>query len=293
MSNDNKLPIWDHLEELANRLRRVLLVVVVSTIIIATFPSDFKQILKLDFSNYRPFISIALEFIQEHLLPDGVSLIAFNWLDTFYIYILISIALGAFITLPYIIYEIYKFVSPALYPHEKKSIYTFVMVITVLFSIGAVYAWFILLPTTFKVLYRFVYQSRVIPFFSVKDFYNMVTFGILGSGIFYTFPIVVWILVKADLIETQTLKESRKQLFVALIIVTAVLTPDPTPFSMLLMSIPFYLLYEITIQVLSRTHKRNEPDEKTLEIGLRASKELLARIRERDNQKEAQLSQKA
>ncbi len=293
MSNDNELPIWDHLEELATRLRRVLLVVVVATIIIATFPSDFKQILKLDFSNYRPFISIALEFIQEHLLPEGVSLIAFNWLDTFYIYILISIALGAFITLPYIIYEIYKFVSPALYPHEKKSIYTFVMVITFLFSIGAVYAWFILLPTTFKVLYRFVYQSRVIPFFSVKDFYNMVTFGILGSGIFYTFPIVVWILVKADLIETQTLKESRKQLFVALIIVTAVLTPDPTPFSMLLMSIPFYLLYEITIQVLSRTHKRNEPDEKTLEIGLRASKELLARIRKRDNQKEAQLSQKA
>jgi len=262
MSNANELPIWDHLEELANRLRRVLLVVVVATIIIATFPSDFNEILKLDFSNYRPFISIALEFIQEHLLPDGVSLIAFNWLDTFYIYILISIALGAFITLPYIIYEIYKFVSPALYPHEKKSIYTFVIVITVLFSIGAVYAWFILLPTTFKVLYRFVYQSRVIPFFSVKDFYNMVTFGILGSGIFYTFPIVVWMLVKADLIETQTLKESRKQLFVALIIVTAVLTPDPTPFSMLLMSIPFYLLYEITIQVLSRTHKRKEPDDK-------------------------------
>jgi sec-independent protein translocase protein TatC len=293
MSNANELPIWDHLEELANRLRRVLLVVVVATIIIATFPSDFNEILKLDFSNYRPFISIALEFIQEHLLPDGVSLIAFNWLDTFYIYILISIALGAFITLPYIIYEIYKFVSPALYPHEKKSIYTFVIVITVLFSIGAVYAWFILLPTTFKVLYRFVYQSRVIPFFSVKDFYNMVTFGILGSGIFYTFPIVVWMLVKADLIETQTLKESRKQLFVALIIVTAVLTPDPTPFSMLLMSIPFYLLYEITIQVLSRTHKRKEPDDKTLEIGLRASKELLARRWERDTQKEAQLSKKA
>ncbi|NIM45040.1 MAG: twin-arginine translocase subunit TatC [Nitrososphaeria archaeon] len=290
MSNDNELPIWDHLEELANRLRRVLLVVVVATVIIATFPSDLKKILTLDFSNYRPFISIALEFIQEHLLPEGVSLIAFNWLDTFYIYVLISIALGALITLPYIVYEIYKFVSPALYPHEKKPIYTFVIVITLLFSIGAVYAWFILLPTTFNVLYRFVYQSRVIPFFSVKDFYNMVTFGLLGSGIFYTFPIVVWMLVEADLIETQTLKESRKQLFVALIIVTAVLTPDPTPFSMLLMSVPFYLLYEITIQVLSRTKRRKEPDDKTLEIGLRASKELLARIQARDAQKEAQLS---
>lgn len=284
MSNEDEQPIWEHLEELATRLRRVLLVIVIATVVIAAFPSDLSQILRLDFSNYRPIIAIVMEVIQDSLLPDGVNLIAFNWLDTFYIYFLVAIALGVLFTLPYIAYEFYQFISPALYPQERRYIYTFVVAITVLFSIGAVYAWFILLPTTFKVLYRFVYQSRIMPFFSVKDFFNMVTIGLLGSGIFYTFPIIVWMLVKADIIEVQTLKDSRKQLFVGLIIVTAVLTPDPTPFSMLLMSVPFYLLYELTIQVLSRAKKREKPE--VIKSGLRASKKLLAKIQRQNTRKE-------
>jgi sec-independent protein translocase protein TatC len=216
-----------------------------------------------------------MEVIQDSLLPEGVNLIAFNWLDTFYIYFLVAMVIGVLITLPYLAYHLYQFISPALYTHERRSVFTFVAVATLLFSIGAAYAWFILLPTTFNVLYRFVYQSRIMPFFSVKDFFNMVAFGLVGSGLFYTFPIVIWMLVITDLIEVKTLKDNRKQLFLGLIIVTAVLTPDPTPFSMLLMSIPFYLLYELTIQVLGRMKK--EPADMVLESGLRASRELLAR----------------
>ena len=147
-----------------------------------------------------------------------------------------------------------------------------------IFSVGILYAWVILLPTTFRVLYNFVYQSNVLPFFSIKDFYSMVTFGLLGSGIFYTFPVVIYFLVVADLLTVQTLKDNRKQLFLALLIITAIFTPDPTPFSMLLMSIPFYLLYEISIQVLSRT--RREPKDKTIEQGIQAAVDVLGRIRE-------------
>jgi sec-independent protein translocase protein TatC len=275
MSHDDELSIWDHLDELASRLRRALLAVVIATVAMAALPGDLGRALKLDFSNYRPLISTVMEVIQDSLLPEGVNLIAFNWLDTFYIYFLVAMVIGVLITLPYLAYHLYQFISPALYTHERRSVFTFVAVATLLFSIGAAYAWFILLPTTFNVLYRFVYQSRIMPFFSVKDFFNMVAFGLIGSGLFYTFPIVIWMLVITDLIEVKTLKDNRKQLFLGLIIVTAVLTPDPTPFSMLLMSIPFYLLYELTIQVLGRMKK--EPADKVLESGLRASRELLAR----------------
>jgi len=277
MSDDEEQSVWDHLEELAQRLRRSLFAVAAATMIIASFPSDLGRAIKLDFSNYRPLIATVMEVIQDSLLPEGVNLIAFNWLDTFYIYFLVAIALGVIVTLPYLAYELYKFIAPALYPHERRSMYTFIVVVTVLFSIGAAYAWFILLPTTFAVLYRFVYQSRVLPFFSVKDFFNMVSFGLLGSGTFYTFPIIIYTLVAADLIEVQTLKNNRKQIFVGLVIVTAVLTPDPTPFSMLLMSVPFYILYEITIQVLSRMKKDESRVEIIVERGARASREFLER----------------
>jgi sec-independent protein translocase protein TatC len=279
MSHDDELSVWDHLEELAQRLRRALFAVVVATIVVISSPSDIGRALRLDFSEYRPLIATVMEVIQEALLPEGVNLIAFNWLDTFYIYILVAIVLGIIITLPFLAYELYQFIAPALYPHERRSVYIFVSVVTVLFIIGAAYAWFILLPTTFTVLYRFVYQSRVLPFFSIKDFFSMVSFGLLGSGIFYTFPVIIYMLVAADLIGVQTLKDNRKQIFVGLIIVTAVLTPDPTPFSMLLMSIPFYILYEITIQVLSRVKKEKTPDEKAIDEGLKASRDLLERGR--------------
>jgi sec-independent protein translocase protein TatC len=280
MTVDEEQSIWDHLEELATRLRRVVIVIVVATVAIISVPSNPAEILKLNLSGYRPMISMILEFIQNSLLPDGVNLIAFNWLDTFYIYFMVAFVLGMLVTMPYMAFELYQFIAPALYPSERSRMYAFIIVVTGLFTVGALYAWFILLPTTFRVLYNFVYQSKVLPFFSIKDFYDMVSFGLLGSGLFYTFPVIIYFLVAADLIMVQTLKNNRKQIFLALLIITAIFTPDPTPFSMLLMSIPFYILYEITIQVLSRVTK--EKRDPAIDIGLQASREMLSRQQDPD-----------
>ncbi len=280
MAEEEELSIWDHLEELSQRLRRILFVIVLATVLVVVLPGDLGSALRLDFSNYRPLLSVVIEIIQDALLPEPVNLLAIGWLDMFYIFFLVAFVLGMLITMPYTVYELFKFISPALYPHEKRRMYTFVFIVTLLFSIGALYAWFVLLPTTFNVLYGFVFQSNIVPLFAVKDFFNMVAFGILGSGIFYTFPLIIWMLVSADLIGVQTLKENRKQLFIGLIIVTAVLTPDPTPFSMLLMSIPFYILYEITIQVLSRVKK--EKRDPAIDIGIQASREMLSRTQDPD-----------
>ncbi len=276
MSHDQEQSIWDHLEELAKRLRRALTALAIVTFVIMSAPSDFGQILKLNFSGYRPLISSILVFIEDSLLPGSEALlIASNWLDPFYIYFLVAFIIAFLVTLPYLSWELYRFVNPALYEHERKGIFTFVFVVVLLFGLGAAYAWFLLLPTTFSVLYNFVNQSRVLPLFAVKDFYNMVAFGLLGSGIFYTFPVIIWMLVKADLLEVESLKRNRKQLFVGLLFVTAILSPDPTPFTMLLMSVPFYILYEITIQVLQRTTP--DPEKKAIQAGLRASERFLNR----------------
>jgi len=277
MTVDEEQSVWDHLEELSKRLRRVVIVIVLATALIISMPSNPAELLRLNLSAYRPLISLVLEFIQGSLLPEGVNLIAFNWLDTFYIYFMVAFVLGILVTMPYMAYELYQFIAPALYPSERRRMYAFIIVVTGLFTVGTLYAWFILLPTTFTVLYNFVYQSNVLPFFSIKDFYNMVSFGLLGSGIFYTFPVVIYFLVAADLVMVQTLKDNRKQLFLALLLITAIFTPDPTPFSMLLMSIPFYILYEITIQVLSRVKK--EPEDTSVEIGIQASRDLLEKLR--------------
>jgi sec-independent protein translocase protein TatC len=278
MSHDDEIVIWDHLEELAQRLRRIVFVIVLATMIFSALPSDFAKAISLDFDGYTPLISTLINFIQDSMLPEGVTLIAFNWLDMFSIYVLMSVIVGFIVTLPYTAYHVFQFISPALYANERRTVYTFVAVATVLFVVGVAYAWIILLPTTFTMLYRFVYNSRIMPMYSVADFFNIFAVGLMGSGLFYTFPLVIWLLVKVDLIDVDTLKSNRRQLFVGLIIITAILTPDPTPFTMFLMSVPFYILYEITIQVLSRLQYTRKDD--VIERGLAASKNIVGTLSE-------------
>jgi sec-independent protein translocase protein TatC len=265
--------IWDHIEELSKRLRRIVLALIITMVVVMSLPSDFSALIKLDFSNYTFLVSKIIEILQGMLLPEGVTLIALNWLDSFNIYILISFAVSFIICLPYTATQLYAFLSPALYENERKSIFVFVSVFISLFTIGVIYAYLVLIPATFTVLYKFVYQTRVIPFYSVKDFFDLVIFELFGSGIFYTFPLLIYTLVAIDLIVVDDLRSIRKHIFLGLAIVTAFLTPDPTPVSMLLMIIPFYIIYELTIIILSRIMK-NKPD-RTLNLGIQASLKLL------------------
>ena len=275
MSEDEELSIWDHVQELSSRLRRIMVALVITMMIVMSLPADLEKIIRLDFSDYTLLVSKIMEMLQEAVLPEGVTLIAFNWLDSFYIYVMIAFTISFIICLPYVATQVYAFLAPAIYENEKKGLIVFVSMFVLLFLLGVTYAYFILIPATFRVLYQFVYQTRVMPFYSVKDFFDIISFGLVGSGLFYTFPLVIYTLVVIDIIIVDDLRRMRKHLFLALAIVTAFLTPDPTPVSMLLMTIPFYILYELTIIVLSRIMK-NRPS-RAIEAGLQASLELLGK----------------
>ena len=275
MSEDEELSIWDHVQELSSRLRRIMVALIITMMIVMSLPADLEKIIRLDFSDYTLLVSKIIEMLQEAVLPEGVTLIAFNWLDSFYIYVMIAFTISFIICLPYVATQVYAFLAPAIYENEKKGLIVFVSMFVLLFLLGVTYAYFILIPATFRVLYQFVYQTRVMPFYSVKDFFDIISFGLVGSGLFYTFPLVIYTLVVIDIIIVDDLRRMRKHLFLALAIVTAFLTPDPTPVSMLLMTIPFYILYELTIIILSRIMK-NRPS-RAIETGLQASLELLGK----------------
>jgi len=275
MSEDEELSVWDHVQELSSRLRRIMVALVITMMIVMSLPADLEKVIQLDFSDYTLLVSKIIEMLQEAVLPEGVTLIAFNWLDSFYIYVMIAFTISFIICLPYTATQVYAFLAPAIYENEKKSLFVFVGTFVLLFLLGVTYAYFILIPATFRVLYQFVYQTRVMPFYSVKDFFDIVPFGLVGSGLCYTFPLVIYTLVVIDIVRVDDLRRMRKHLFLGLAIVTAFLTPDPTPVSMLLMTIPFYILYELTIIVLSRVMK-NRPN-RVIEAGLQASLEVLGK----------------
>jgi sec-independent protein translocase protein TatC len=278
LSDDYNLEFWDHIEDLSSRLRKIIYVLLIVMVLVMSLPSDFSRIWQLDFTDYTLLITDLMQMFQTNLLPEGVTLIAFNWLDSFYIYFVISFAISFLICLPYIAYQLYGFLAPAIYENEKRVLFTFISLFVILFLIGVAYAYFVLVPTTFTVLYKFVYQTNVMPFYSVKDFFELIAFGLFGSGLFYTFPLVLYLLVTIDLIIIDDLKEMRRHIFVALSALSAIITPDPTPVTMLLMTIPFYILYELSILILSRL-MRNKPD-KVLDAGFNAAQDLLARSKD-------------
>jgi len=275
MSEDIELAFWEHFEDLSSRLRRIVVLILVVMMVIMSLPSDLTMIYKMEFTDYQPLISSLIEIVQENLLPEGVTLIAFNWLDGFYIYVVISVVISFVICLPYIAAQLYGFIAPAIYDGAKRTLFIFVIIFILLFVLGVAYAFYVIVPATFTILYKFVDQARVMPFYAVKDFFEVITFGLFGTGIFYTFPLFIYIFVRIDLIRVEDLRNIRRELFVGLTVLTALLTPDPTPVSMLLMTIPFFILYEISIIILTRI-MRDKPSRVVVE-GTERALELLAR----------------
>ena len=122
MSDDLALTIWEHFEELSSRFRRIVVILIIVMMIVMSVPSDLSKFLSLDFSDNQPLISSLVETIQITQLPEGVTLIALNWLDSFYIYILLSFIISFIICLPYIAVQLYGFISPAMYKKERKNV---------------------------------------------------------------------------------------------------------------------------------------------------------------------------
>ena len=187
--------------------------------------------------------------VRADLLPSDAKLIAYSWVDSFSVYFIVSFVLGIIICLPLIAYEVYAYINPALYPHERRFLIAFSAAFIGLFAFGAWYSYVLLTPVTVKFLYYFALATGAEPIFSIRDFFYFVGLIVLISGFFFTLPIGLTLAIKYEVIDPSILEEKRKLVIFAILIVAAIITPDPTPVSMLLISIPFIALYEASMRV--------------------------------------------
>ena len=156
-------------------------------------PANPSQILK---GNYTPLVTEIVKKIQEHMLPPGVQLIASGWMDVLMVYILVSFSLGVIVTSPITAYEIYMYVSPALYPKEKKPLTRFLVGFVILFIIGSVYSIYLLIPISLKIVVWLTVKSGAQPLFSIYDFLKFVFLATIASGFFFNFPLILLLLAK-------------------------------------------------------------------------------------------------
>jgi sec-independent protein translocase protein TatC len=252
------MPFWDHVRELAKRLKVIMYVLVVSTIVFMVAPTNLKFVTNpLEF--YDPLVALVLRQIRVQMLPPDVTLIGYELTVPLELYMIASFLLGFIVSIPVIAYEVYRFVDPALYPHERRAVYPFVLSFTGLFIIGATFGYLILTPFMIWALFPFFTAMGAARMISIMDFYNMVFVSTVLSGLIFTWPVFFVLLVRFGILQTSMITKNRKYVYAAMYIITAFVTPDGGPLADMMLFLPMALLTEVAV-FFGKRYEKSKPE---------------------------------
>lgn len=262
MGNDNeKLTFGGHLEVLRMMLFRILGVAGVIAFVVFCFKDTTFTLLlapcEYDFCTYR-WIEALIQVcgMDFHFEPYHVDLIATDLSSQFMTHITTSCYLGLLGASPYVMYELFKFVSPALYENERKYSVLVVTTIYTLFVVGVLMSYFILFPISFRFLGTYSVAERVHSTITLDSYIETFTTLTLVMGCVFQLPVIAFVLSKMGFIDSDMLSHYRKHAFIVIALVAAIITP-PDLMTLILVTIPLYLLYEASIRVVKmvRTQK--------------------------------------
>jgi sec-independent protein translocase protein TatC len=258
MSADRKAPLSEHLGELAKRLKIVFYSLIATTIAIMALPGDL-NFLSNPLTFYTPFVSVIFKRVIHDVMPPQFILVGYTVGSPIELYMLGSFVLAILINIPIIGYEVYKYVNPALYENEKQAVGPFVVSFTVLFAIGAIFGYFLLAPFTMYAMIPFFTAVGAAPMISANDFYGVVFAIVLMSGLTFTFPVFLVLLVRLKIISITVVTKNRRYIYGALLVITAVITPDGGPIADFALFVPLIFLLELAILVAKRYETEGLP----------------------------------
>ena len=249
------MSFWEHLDELLSRLRIIFIAVLTSGLAIGFWPVDPRGFLDPT-GLYQPIISVIMQRMRNDLLPSGARLIAGGLMDTAYVYITLSFLIGIIVSSPIIGYELFAFVNPALYPSERKYISRFMIAFLGLFTFGIVMAYALIVPLTLRIVIWFITSGGAEPLINIQEFYNMIITLMAGAGLLYTAPVFLVLLTQVGILPADFVAGKRKMLYVAFLVVTAVITPDPTIITDVIILVPFFVIFEVAVVASRKIQKR-------------------------------------
>ncbi len=235
----------EHLEELRSRLIRAAIAIGIGFGVCIAFGE-------------RVFSIFAAPITK--LLPKNSSLVFTSLPDPFFVYLKVAFITGIFLALPYVLYQVWLFVRPGLLEKEKKLAAPFIVVSTLLFYLGAVFAYFIVFPAAFQFFLSYE-TAELKPMISIKDYVSLVMLLMLAFGVIFETPIVIVVLGLLGIVDSSLLKKGRRYFIVLAFIIAAILTPTPDVINQTLMAIPLIIFYELGIYLLRVIEKKRERDE--------------------------------
>jgi len=254
--SDQEMSFWDHLEELRWVLFRIVIALVVFTIAGFIFiPWVFDNIIMAptrgDFALYRWLCALSRNYT---FLPDFCDYsFAIGKLQNlevggqFFRYMSASFYMAMVLGCPYIVFEVWRFIRPALYEHEKEKARWVFALGSVMFFIGCLVGYYVIFPMTLRFLFNFTLSEVIENQFSLSSYMDNFVLLIMAMGLVFEMPLIAWLLSQIGILKKSFFKKYRRHAIVILLIAAAIITPTGDPFTLSLVFIPLYGLYEMSI----------------------------------------------
>ncbi len=258
---------WDHLEELRRVLFRIAVAVVCLMLVAFLFKDELFAVVlapkESDFMIYHLFCRLADAVAMPSLCPDAfyVKMINTRLAAQFITHMSVSFYAGFLLASPYVIYQLFRFVSPALYKNERKYSVRVVGWGYFLFITGVLLNYFLIFPLTFRFLATYQVSQEVENAITLSSYMDTLMMMCLMMGIVFEIPILSWLFARLGFLTSGFMKRYRRHAVVIILIVGAVITPTSDVFTLLMVSVPMYLLYEISIWIVARTEKKQPSNE--------------------------------
>ena len=238
------MTFWDHLDELRSVIIRALVVTVVAAAVAFCLKDQlFEVVLAPRTSDFITFRLLGVEAFNIHLMNTGLT-------EQFMIHLKTAMYAGVLIASPYIIYLLFGFVSPALYDNERRYATLLCTSGYLMFMLGTLLNYFLIFPLTVKFLGTYQVSEDVANMLTLQSYMDTLLMMSLVMGIIFELPVVSWLLGRMGLLNASMMRMWRKHAIVAILVIAAIITPTTDAFTLLIVALPIWLLYEASIFIV-------------------------------------------
>lgn len=247
MSDTPTMTFWDHLDELRSVIIRVLVVTGLAAVVAFCLKDElFAIVLAPRSSDFITYRLMGVEPFSVHLMNTGLT-------EQFMIHMKTAMYAGVLVASPYIIYMLFRFVSPALYDNERRYATLLCGSGYVMFILGTAINYFLIFPLTVKFLGTYQVSPDVANMLTLQSYMDTLLMMSLVMGIVFELPVVSWILGRMGLVNAQMMQSMRRHAIVAILVVAAIITPTTDAFTLIVVTLPIWLLYELSIVIVRIT----------------------------------------
>jgi sec-independent protein translocase protein TatC len=258
----------DHLEDLRWHLIRSVIAIVIGAIIVLTFSNNIVDGVLMaptrsNFISSRWLCSLGQKIGIGNTLcfpPVDAKFLENTMTGQFISYFTLGFIGGFILAFPYIFWEFWKFVKPALSEKELKKTKGVIFWVSFLFFTGVAFGYFILTPFMVNFYFNFKLSSQIVIMPSFSDYLENLIYTTVGIGVLFQMPLLIMVLARIGIVTGKFLKKYRRHAFVIIVIAAAIITPSTDPFSLAIVTIPLYLLFEASVVIASRINKRQQKD---------------------------------